>query len=391
MNTVQTSDSPGHPHSNTETASSVGTGSRFGSINDENMDRASISTFGGGTSVASGSDYQKPSGQALSLGGIANELMNRDESSNGGNNRGIDNQHLQSGGMQSGGNQGYSQGSQYGGNQQQQQGGQSTPQASYGMDNNDNNRADSFDARGSSDHNGSQSTVQSSNNVPQTMGTSNASAFETTDHSNFVDSDPIAIAADFNSETAEIIFLSAEAGQGANRQPVTKFRIHEVNLNVHSNVLSELADTEDDDDDSNGTNGNADRTPIHLEEDAATLKLLFGLMYNRSSPPLTMSDWQVVLRMARAAQKYDCARAKEVAAAYFTEQEQLGALSPFMTYAFAVQYKLQALEESAAERSVRYDIHRLPELVFGMMGFAAYQKLSAFHARRQTHYQDVLK
>ena len=51
-----------------------------------------------------------------------------------------------------------------------------------------------------------------------------------------------------------------------------------------------------------------------------------------------MNEWQVVLRLARCAQKYDVSRAKEVAAAYFTEQEQLGALSPFMTYAFAVQY-----------------------------------------------------
>lgn len=64
---------------------------------------------------------------------------------------------------------------------------------------------------------------------------------------------------------------------------------------------------------------------------------------------------------------------------------------PLQTYAFAVQYKLSALEEAAAERSVRYDIHRLPELVFSMMGFSAYQKLSSFHSRRQAHYQDVLK
>jgi hypothetical protein len=63
-----------------------------------------------------------------------------------------------------------------------------------------------------------------------------------------------------------------------------------------------------------------------------------GLMYNRPSPSLVMNEWQVVLRLARCAQKYDVSRAKEVAAAYFTEQEQLGALSPFMTYAFAVQY-----------------------------------------------------
>lgn len=380
------------------------------------MERASISTFGGGTSVASGSDYQKPSGNSgngVSLGGVANELMSREDTQSGGGGRGYGQQQQQ----QSSGGGGHSlqSNNSYSGNQVSSQGqygndnyAASTPQASApmggGSSNFNDNSSGSYNDRGANDsfnnnsnsgnNNGynagnNQTGGQSQNAGPQSMGTSNASAFETTDQSNFVDSDPVAIAADFNSDTAEIIFLSSEAGQGANRQPVTRFRIHEVNLNVHSNVLSEMADTDEDENDN--TNGNVDREPIHLEEDAATLKLLFGLMYNRSAPPLTMSDWQVVLRMARAAQKYDCARAKEVAAAYFTEQEQLGALSPFMTYAFAVQYKLQALEEAAAERSVRYDIHRLPELVFGMMGFAAYQKLSSFHARRQTHYQDVLK
>ncbi|PWN27299.1 hypothetical protein BDZ90DRAFT_174980 [Jaminaea rosea] len=113
-------------------------------------------------------------------------------------------------------------------------------------------------------------------------------------------------------------------------------------------------------------------------------------MYNRPAPPLTMSDWQVVLRMARAAQKYDCARAKEIAAAYFTEQEQLGALSPFMAFAVSVQYKLHALEEAAAERSVRYDLFKLPPIIFDLIGFQNFQKLSAFHAKRQAFYQDVL-
>jgi hypothetical protein len=49
---------------------------------------------------------------------------------------------------------------------------------------------------------------------------------------------------------------------------------------------------------------------LTLSADGATLKLLFGLFYNNPAPALTMSDWQVVLRLARAAQKYDCARAK---------------------------------------------------------------------------------
>lgn len=40
--------------------------------------------------------------------------------------------------------------------------------------------------------------------------------------------------------------------------------------------------------------------------DAACLKILFALIYNRPAPAMNMSDWQVVLRLARAAQKYNC-------------------------------------------------------------------------------------
>lgn len=47
-------------------------------------------------------------------------------------------------------------------------------------------------------------------------------------------------------------------------------------------------------------------------------------MYNTNAPKMGTQDWQVILRLARAAQKYDCARAKDVAASYFAEQEQLG-------------------------------------------------------------------
>jgi hypothetical protein len=61
-----------------------------------------------------------------------------------------------------------------------------------------------------------------------------------------------------------------------------------------------------------------------------------------------------------------------------------------LTLLSLVSAELHALEESAAERSVRYDIHRLSELVFNMMGFSAFQQLAAFHARRQSHYQDAL-
>lgn len=334
--------------------------SQFGSINNDEMDKASISTFGGGTSVASGNDYSSGgnnkqqqssnnnsnnnSGGGVSLGGIANEMI----------------------GGRGGGNSG---------NQQQQS---SSGGNNNSSSNNNQGRNSNFDDDSLSSGAQNMSVSGGNNNDINRSGGNNQSI--QSGGNNQSGGSPIATAADFNSSTAEIIFLSGETGQGASRQPVTRFRVHEVNLNVHSNVLSEMADREDD-------NNNEE---IVLEEDAATLKLLFGLMYNRPSPALTMSDWQVVLRMARAAQRYDVARAKEVAAAYFTEQEQLGALSPFMTYAFAVQYKLQALEESAAERSVRYDIHRLPELVFSMMGFSSYQKLSAFHAARQTHYQDVL-
>lgn len=158
-------------------------------------------------------------------------------------------------------------------------------------------------------------------------GAGNASHFEQTDAASFFGQDPIAQASDFNREDADTIFLSSEMGNGNNRQPMTRFRVHSVNLNVHSPVLSEMVDDLPE-----------SETEVRLEEDAATLKLLFGLMYNSSAPSLGMNEWQVVLRLARCAQKYDVGRAKEVSAAYFTEQEQLGALSPFMTYAFAVQY-----------------------------------------------------
>lgn len=176
-------------------------------------------------------------------------------------------------------------------------------------------------------------------------GYANVSTFEQTDAASFIGQDPIAQAGDFAREDADIVFLSSEMGLGPNRQPMTRFKIHSVNLNVHSPVLSEMIDELEE-----------DQSDLQLEEDSATLKLLFGewqhnvqgspthnldttgLMYNRPAPSLGMNEWQVVLRLARCAQKYDISRAKEVAAAYFTEQEQLGALSPFMTYAFAVQY-----------------------------------------------------
>lgn len=211
-------------------------------------------------------------------------------------------------------------------------------------------------------------------------GTAHQTVYEHVEaHPSSSGQDPIAQAGDFNRDDADVIFLSSESGSGANRQPATRFKIHSINLHVHSPALSEMVDDVED-----------SQTELQLEEDAATLKLLFGLMYNRPSPSLGMNEWQVVLRLARCAQKYDVARAKEMAAAYFTEQEQLGALSPFMTYAFSIQYKLPALEEASAERSVRYDIHHLPELVFNMMGFSAFQKLAAFHTRRQSHYSDCL-
>ena len=159
-------------------------------------------------------------------------------------------------------------------------------------------------------------------------GYANVSTFEQTDAASFIGQDPIAQAGDFAREDADIVFLSSEMGSGPNRQPMTRFKIHSVNLNVHSPVLSEMIDELEE-----------DQSDLQLEEDAATLKLdNTGLMYNRPAPSLGMNEWQVVLRLARCAQKYDISRAKEVAAAYFTEQEQLGALSPFMTYAFAVQY-----------------------------------------------------
>lgn len=282
---------------------SVGPGSHFGSINNEDMERASISTFGNATSVASSvggqQKYSDHGGRGPAQGSAAYSPLSANQLSG----------------------------------------------APGGGDSDASNRVQQ--SVGSGQSTGGQSM---SHHHPMNRGNSVGNLSMVSQSQ--ADDPPVAIAADFKSETANIIFLSSESGQGANRQPMTKFSIHEVNLNVHSAILSEMVDDEEEESE------DCQDSPVVLEEDAATLKLLFGLMYNRPSPPLSMSDWQVVLRMARAAQKYDCARAKEVAAAYFTEQEQLGALSPFMTYAFATQYKLEALEEAAAERSVRYDLHR---------------------------------
>ncbi|PWN31851.1 uncharacterized protein FA14DRAFT_182638 [Meira miltonrushii] len=189
--------------------------------------------------------------------------------------------------------------------------------------------------------------------------------------------DPIAQAGDFNDPNAENVFLSSESGSGSTRSPVVRFRIHTANLRVHSPVLTKKTEQES-------------QKEHQLEEDSATLKHLFSLMYNRDSPILEPNDWQMVLRLARCAQKYDVVRAKERAIAYFTKNEQSGALSPFMTYAFAVQYNLPTLEAAAAERSVRYDVNKIPELIFNMMGFTAFQRLASFHAKRQEYYQDML-
>lgn len=183
-------------------------------------------------------------------------------------------------------------------------------------------------------------------------GMANASQFEQTDAASFIGQDPIAQAGDFNRDDADVVFLSSEMGSGPNRQPATRFKIHSINLHVHSPALSEMVDDLED-----------SQMELQLEEDAATLKLLFGLMYNRPAPSLGMNEWQVVLRLARCAQKYDVARAKEVAAAYFTEQEQLGALSPFMTYAFSVQYSESSLKSPViATRAYRDRERRTPRL-----------------------------
>jgi hypothetical protein len=61
-------------------------------------------------------------------------------------------------------------------------------------------------------------------------------------------------------------------------------------------------------------------------------------MYNRQAAQLGPGDWQKVVNLAECAEKYDVARAKETAVAYFIEQERRGAVSPFVTYSFAVQY-----------------------------------------------------
>lgn len=354
------------------------------------MDRASISTFGGATSVASSANQayggdkgggaqqeQHSQGAQQSYGMQQSHGMQQSQGTQQSYQSQQSNQQ-RSPYQGQGQNQGQAQSQGHGqayGHQQSGQGNQGSSGVSLG-----GVAHEMISQQGSSQQQQQRSNepVQpASQQMMRSQSQMSASGGRNTGAGRNVD--PIATAADFTSDTAEIVFLSSATGNGANRQPVTRFRIHEVNLNVHSPVLSELVDDEE------GGGGE-----ITLEEDAATLKLLFALMYNRPTPTLTMSDWQTCLRLARCSQKYDCARAKEVAAAYFTEQEQTGTISPFMSYAIACQYGLHALEEQAAERSTKYDLNTLPEIVFALMQYKNFQRLSSFHARRQEYYADVL-
>lgn len=233
--------------------------------------------------------------------------------------------------------------------------------------------ATTYNSNGTAQHLDSHARTSSNTGYGSSTTSHNSTGNRNTNNSQ----DPIAQAGDFNDPNADVVFLSSESGSGSTRSPVVRFRIHSVNLRVHSPVLTKNVEQES-------------RQEHQLEEDAATLKHLFSLMYNRDSPILEPNDWQMVLRLARCAQKYDVVRAKERAIAYFTKNEQSGALSPFMTYAFAVQYNLPTLEAAAAERSVRYDVNKIPELIFNMMGFTAFQRLASFHAKRQEYYQDML-
>lgn len=62
-------------------------------------------------------------------------------------------------------------------------------------------------------------------------------------------------------------------------------------------------------------------------------------MYNTPAAMLKADDWPVVLRLMQCAEKYNVARGREMAVAYFAEQDRQGSVSPFVTYSFAVRYR----------------------------------------------------
>jgi len=62
-------------------------------------------------------------------------------------------------------------------------------------------------------------------------------------------------------------------------------------------------------------------------------------MYNTPAAEVGDDDWPTILRLSQCAEKYDVARGREMAIAYFSEQERRGTINPFVTYSFAVQYR----------------------------------------------------
>lgn len=82
------------------------------------------------------------------------------------------------------------------------------------------------------------------------------------------DIDTLKQAADFDDLDADVVFLSSKVDTKTDRQPVTRFRIHSINISVHSPVLTDMVQ-----------GASEAQVDFVLEEDAETLKLLFGECY----------------------------------------------------------------------------------------------------------------
>jgi hypothetical protein len=81
------------------------------------------------------------------------------------------------------------------------------------------------------------------------------------------DLDTVVRAEDFNDLDADIIFHSSKRNSETDRQAVNRFRIHAVNLAVHSPAMMQLYES---------VCSSESDFEITLQEDADTLKLLFG-------------------------------------------------------------------------------------------------------------------
>jgi len=79
------------------------------------------------------------------------------------------------------------------------------------------------------------------------------------------DLDTLKQAVDFDDLDADVVFLSSKVDTKTEKQPVTRFRIHSINISVHSPVLSEMVQE-----------ASEEQIEIELDEDADVLMLLFG-------------------------------------------------------------------------------------------------------------------